>query len=388
LPVTLGTFHLAAPVGLLVNVLLVPYSALLLGAGFLLMACALLLPAVAFIPGAVFEWLLSFLNWMVTVSAATPLGHFYVVGPSWWWLAGWYALLAIGAGVIRLRLNDVRAWQALGVWTIVGLTGGLLPPARDGLTCTVLSVGHGGAILLELPGGRTLLYDVGVFGAPERAERVVQHALWDAGVSQLDGLVISHADSDHYNGAAGLLQTVPIASLLLSQSAVDIHQPGIAALCDDAAKSGSAIRLVWSGDRLRADSDVEIDVLHPPTGPGDSEDNANSIVMHVRYAGRSILLTGDLEGAGLARLLSSPSRSIDVLLSPHHGANAANPPALAQWCTPSVVIASTGDRDRAAALKPVYGPDCRVLSTANHGAISVHITPDGKLSVDGFVDEN
>jgi len=150
-----------------------------------------------------------------------------------------------------------------------------LGPARDGLTCTVLSVGHGGAIVLELPNGRTLLYDVGVFGAPERAERVVQQALWEAGVSRLDGLVISHADSDHYNGAAGLMRSVPVASLLLSQSAVGIGQPGIAAMCDDAARDGAVLRLVWSGDRLRVDPDVAIDVLHPPAGPGDVEDNAN-----------------------------------------------------------------------------------------------------------------
>jgi len=275
LPLTLGTFHLAAPVGLLVNVVLVPYSALLLGAGFLLMGCGLLLPEAAFIPGVACDVLLSVLHWMVTRSAATPLGHFYVVGPGDWWLAGWYGLLAVGAGVVRLPLRTTRAWQGLGLWTVVGLTGGLLGPARDGLTCTVLSVGHGGAIVLELPNGRTLLYDVGVFGAPERAERVVQQALWEAGVSRLDGLVISHADSDHYNGAAGLMRSVPVASLLLSQSAVGIGQPGIAAMCDDAARDGAVLRLVWSGDRLRVDPDVAIDVLHPPAGPGDVEDNAN-----------------------------------------------------------------------------------------------------------------
>lgn len=278
LPIMLGTFHLAAPIGLLVNVVLVPYSAVLLGAGFLLMGAALLLPEIAFIPASVFDRLLSLLNWLVSSSAATPLGHFYVVGPGTWWTFGWYALLAVAADVIRLSMATIRAWQALGLWTIVGLTAGLFGPSRDGLTCTVLSVGHGGAILIELPHGRTLLYDVGVFGAPERAERIVQQALWTAGVSHVDGLVISHADSDHYNGAPGLLHTIPVGSLLLSDSAVDVRQPGIAALCDAAAQAGAAIRLIGSGDRLRIDRDVEIDVLHPPPGNVEPEDNANRIV--------------------------------------------------------------------------------------------------------------
>jgi len=388
LPITLETFHLAAPIGLLVNVLLVPYSAVLLGAGFVLMACALLLPEAAFLPAAVFDASLSLLNWIVTVSSATPLGHFYVVGPGHWWLVGWYALLAVGAGVIRLPVKPLRAWQGLGAWTVIGLAVGLVGPSRDGLTCTMLSVGHGGAIVLEFPDGRTLLYDVGVFGAPERAEGVVQQALWTFGASQLDGLVISHADSDHYNGAAGLMQTIPLNTLLLSQSAVAADQPGILSVCEAAAKSGADIRLIGTGDLLKIDPAVEIEVLHPSPGPGVAEDNANSIVLRVTYAGRSLLLTGDIEGPGLAQLLSSPVEHVDVLQSPHHGANAANPTDLARWCTPTVVLISTGNRDRAAALTPVYGPDCRVLSTADKGALTVHINPHGELTSRAFLESH
>ena len=101
----------------------------------------------------------------------------------------------------------------------------------------MLSVGHGGAVLIECPGGRTLLYDVGAFGSPERAERVAQQALWDVGQSQVDGLIISHADSDHYNGASGLLRTTRVASLLLSRSALDFRQTGIAQLCDEIGRA-------------------------------------------------------------------------------------------------------------------------------------------------------
>lgn len=388
LPLTLYVFHLASPIGFLVNVVLVPYSALLLGAGFLLIGCGLLLPEVAAPAGWAFDGLLTGLSSMVDASAATPLGHFYVAGPTGWWLAGWYALLAVGAGIVHVSLPGRRAWQALGAWTVLGLALGLTGPERHGLICTVLSVGHGGAIVLELPGGRTLLYDCGVFGAPERAERSVQQALWNARVSQLDGLIVSHADSDHYNGAAGLMRATPVATLLLSQAALDFRQTGLAAVCDDAAACGVRIQLVMSGDRLHVDPHVEIEVLHPPAGRPDAEDNANSIVLRVRYAGRTLLLTGDLEGAGLQGLLAAPAQPVDVLLAPHHGAAAANPPALATWCRPQVVVASTGDRDRSAALQAVYGPLCRVLSTADAGAVQVHIAPDGTLSARGFFDES
>ena len=386
LPVTLHTFHLAAPIGFLINVALIPFAAALLASGFLTLACGLLLPELVAIPALLFNALLTLLSQIIFWSAATPLGHSYVAGPPLWWLGGWYALLAVATGVVRLPVPSLRVWQTLGVWTAIGLTAGLTPAARNGLTCTVLSVGHGGAVLLQLPGGRTLLYDVGAFGSPDRAERVVQHALWDAGISRIDGLIVSHADSDHYNGASGLLHATPVGTLLLHRSAVDFRQPGITALCEDASRNGARIDLIRKGDRLRVDSDVDIEVLHPPAGKGDTDDNANSIVLRVTYAGRSLLLTGDLEGAGLNALLHSPAETVDVLLSPHHGAPEANPPELSAWCRPEIVIVSTGDRERPDHLQAVYGNDCRVLSTANDGAVTVQISPEGELTVSGFLD--
>jgi competence protein ComEC len=156
-------------------------------------------------------------------------------------------------------------------------------------------------------------------------------------------------------------------------------------VCENASAAGSRVQLVHGGDRLRVEPGVEIEVLHPPAGRGDDDDNANSIVLRIQYAGRSLLLTGDVEGTGLDALLRLPEQPTDVLLAPHHGAKAANTPELAAWCRPQVVVLSTGDRDRGAALQRVYGENCRVLSTANAGAVRVQITADGHFTADGHL---
>ena len=51
----------------------------------------------------------------------------------------------------------------------------------------------------------------------------------------------------------------------------------------------------------------------------------------IEYAGRRLLLTGDLDGPGQAALLEQEPCHVDVLQSPHHGSRKANPPALADW---------------------------------------------------------
>ncbi|MGC4003592.1 MAG: hypothetical protein QM811_10865 [Pirellulales bacterium] len=51
--------------------------------------------------------------------------------------------------------------------------------------------------------------------------------------------------------------------------------------------------------------------------PGN--DNANSLTLEIERDDRRILLTGDLEGAGMRRVLSRPPRDELVLTAPHHG---------------------------------------------------------------------
>lgn len=120
-------------------------------------------------------------------------------------------------------------------------------------------------------------------------------------------------------------------------------------------------------------------ILHPqPDAPID-HDNANSLVLKIEYAGRTILLTGDLEGAGLDELLAQPAIPCDVLLAPHHGSRAANPRALDDWATPTFVVVSGGRAKSGEALEEIYGADTTVLATVTSGAVTFSITPQGEL---------
>jgi competence protein ComEC len=293
-------------------------------------------------------------------------------------------LLALASALIRLPIPHRCVWRALALWTACGLAWGLRPAERGDLKCTFLSVGHGCAVLLELPDGKTLLYDAGTLGSGQRAQRAVQEALWSAGRSRLDAVIISHADVDHFSGVAGLLATVPTGEVRFAQSFLDFEQSSVRSLCESSASARVPLRLLWQGDRLRVDPDVAIDVLHPRCGQGDSLDNANSIVLRIRHAGRTILLTGDLEDAGMQSLLSLPAEPVDVMLSPHHGSRDANPPELAAWARPKFVVASAGAPGVIHALTPIYEPYGVVLCTAESGAVAVSIQPDGEMTITEF----
>jgi competence protein ComEC len=372
-------FHIVSPVGVLINVIMAPLALVVLWCGYIHLALGLLVPAASWIAAAPFEWGLGGLLGLVEWAAHVRLSHFYVPGPPEWWLAGYYLLLFALAFLRPVRRWGSRGWCVLILWIIAGLGWGLRSADGESLRCTFLSVGHGGAILIECPNGGTLLYDAGSMQDGRIAERAVQQTLWERRRRCLDALMVSHADSDHFNGAAELMQSLPVGALLVSQQFLDFKQPAVAALCDSTAAAGVPIRLVRDGDRLRLDDRVAMRVLHPSFGRPHSDDNANSIVLAIEFAGRRILLTGDLDGHGQATLLGMPPLGVDVLLAPHHGSRRANPPALADWARPREVIVSADARVDFKSLRAAYEPETRITSTNDAGAVTFEIKPDGTI---------
>ena len=65
------------------------------------------------------------------------------------------------------------------------------------------------------------------------------------------------------------------------------------------------MRVARTGDRFSA-GEVELEVLHPPANGPAGRENVRSLVLLVRHRGHTILLTGDLEGAGVDAVIARP----------------------------------------------------------------------------------
>jgi competence protein ComEC len=106
------------------------------------------------------------------------------------------------------------------------------------------------------------------------------------------------------------------------------------------------------------------------------------MVLHIKHAGHSILLTGDLEDAGLERVLSLPQMNVEVFMAPHHGSLAANTAALARWANPKFVV-SCQRKPKGPQIEPYTMRGAHFLGTWPHGAITIRSRP-GKLIVETF----
>ncbi len=253
-----------------------------------------------------------------------------------------------------------------------------------GLRCTFLSVGHGEAVVLELPDGRTLLYDAGRMAAPTACCRSVSGYLWSRGLTHIDAVVLSHADTDHYNALPELLERFSVGAVYVSPVMFEEKNGAIRYLKQSIEQAHVPIRVIASGDRLSGGPGCWLEVLHPPPGGLVATSNANSIVLSIEYAGRRILLPADLQSPGLDDVLVEQPLHCDVLLVPHHGSKSSKPVELAAWSTPSYAVLSADHRYDTSSVEAIYARRGRVLHTADTGAVTARIDEKG-LRVETFV---
>jgi competence protein ComEC len=111
-----------------------------------------------------------------------------------------------------------------------------------------------------------------------------------------------------------------------------------------------------------------LEFLHPRHQFVATTQNEASVVVLLRSPAGSVLLTGDLEGAGQSSMLRlQPIPNVTVLQAPHHGGAAANNSAFLAWTRPWLIVAQQDGRRATAS-----GPNgTGWWNTHTHGAITV-----------------
>ena len=213
--------------------------------------------------------------------------------PAWLSAAG---LGVLGLWIVAAPLNIRRRWAAgaaVGFALLAAWNLGPRGPA-DSLELHVLSVGDGTACVLQMPGGKTFMYDLGTRPPYDIQRWTVGPFLAHKRLRAIDTLVLSHPQLDHFSGVPDLLEEVHVKELV---TASHFRMPGRTAgpagrLIDYLASRSIPWRTIHAGERLHDEYGARIEVLWPPrpelltiVGANDS-----SLVLRITYAGTRILL--------------------------------------------------------------------------------------------------
>lgn len=271
----------------------------------------------------VIAWPIRFVLWVSKLLASLPLAAVYTKSPYIVaWLVFVYVLLAV------FLLSDKRKPFMLGCCAAIGICVALLvswlEPLSDDLRVTVLDVGQGQSILLQTE-GKTFLVDCGG-ESDERTADTVAETLLSQGISRLDGVIITHCDTDHVGGLESLLTRVDADIILYP-------------ITDQLTLEGENLYAVSEDLELAAGA-AKITVFAPIYA---SDSNENSLCVLFNAEDCDILITGDRGSLGESVLLSGHDLpDVELLIAGHHGSKYSTTEALLDAVRPEIIFVSAG----------------------------------------------
>ena len=266
-------------------------------------------------------------------------------------------------------------WAGALLWLPLVLNSPAAPAGGE-FRVTALDVGQGMALLIETAQHR-LLYDTGpAYGlTADAGSRVIYPFLKMRGINRLDGLMISHNDSDHSGGAVSLLRQIPVGwvSSSLKPETLPVQ---VAVQNSQHGRCLAGQRWTWDG--------VEFDVLHPAAAVYDStkwKPNARSCTLKISNGKHAMLLAGDIEAVQEDELVNSiPDRlAADILVAPHHGSGTSSTEPFLKAVQPRLALFLLGYHNRyhhpkAQIWQRYAALGIKRLRTDQTGAITLHIS--------------
>ncbi|MDR3199376.1 MAG: ComEC/Rec2 family competence protein [Planctomycetaceae bacterium] len=402
MPLILDRFHLFTPVAVLVNPLLwIPLTASMIG-GF----CTMIFGNVPIL-GDCFGCLtdFSFRGLFGMIAFFQHLGgHYWVPGPPVWWnLVYCFAFISLTFLPVR-RLPPRVLAIPLFIWIAIGFSYGYLRDLNrywnDRLTLSVFSVGHGNCVLVTTPQKKTFVFDAGCISSPQRAADVISRAIWRLGKIKIDAVIVSHPDSDHYNGVTILADRFYIGTVFVSpymfeplkilQKEIDDRKITFDQLAEDEFKEQQLLMMfrkklatkkiptveIGDGNSLMEQGLPNSIFLHPPiTGFVERDNtNASSLVFRFEHRGMGVLLSGDLDGRFPPPFLKRQPIPCEIVMVPHHGGRSKHTEPLLKWATPKLLLFSAGRFTHNDAVLESYRQRHFIVhSTFEEGCIEISI---------------
>ena len=367
-------FKRIAIVSPLTNVLVLWAVTVLMVAALIIGTLAIWIPSVMVYPGLVFGLLGHYIRTVTMEVGSWPLASLSVRFPAF--------LVWLGAVYLQIPgwICSKCRWKQLGLslLCLAALLGGAVAvngaPARRGdLTVAALDVGQGASTLF-LSGRSAVLVDCGGDGQDSAGDTAADH-LAAMGRTELDLLVLTHMDDDHFNGVAQLLYRLDVKRI----AAPDVER--VEELRELALREGAELILITEEQKISFGR-AEL-TLYPPLGQGTS--NEEGLFALCSSGEFDALITGDADDFVeqlLVKYYDLPD--IELLMAGHHGSKYSTSEELLEALRPELAVISVGYNSYGhpgeETLARLEASGAKIYRTDEKGTVTIGVK-DGRITV-------
>jgi len=376
-------FYTINPLTSLWTVVAFPLVALILTIGYLKIILSFLLPTAAWMLGAIVTGLSDALIRIVKLIAHLDISQILIGRVSLAPVILYYCLVLFAAFFYFRRPLIKKAICTTMALTIIFFLGATKwqRTHRDNLVITCLDVGHGQAILAQLPGQDNVLFDAGSLHKSDIGRRIVATFLHYKGINKVDAIIISHNDVDHINGIPEIVEHCKVGAVYANKAFLSVtdqwgtakflnrwlseKELGIQPVANNLNVGGKAkMKMLWPTEQIFQDKTLG--------------DNDKSVVSLIEFGDRKILLCSDIEKFAQRKFLELfPDLKVDVVVVPHHGSAKTLEPSFLKNLEADISICSCGRTQYEKLQANKQKNETKSFYTARDGAITVCINKDG-----------
>lgn len=306
-PIIINSFYYISIIGVVANIIIIPIGSIAVIAVFLsaVLGSTLGIP-VAFVADKIILLMKILMKWFTEISfAAVNVKALPAI-----LVALWFITIFIMSGLFLGSKKIKRIISVILIVIMIGIMVFVPMKEKQELEIYFFDVGQGDASFIKTPSGKCYLVDTGREYEYDEIERFLASQGY-----KLDGLFLTHSDTDHNGGYEELKRDGYVET---------IYIPKVDLLNYDFGEEERIVELS-KGMAVELDDKIVFNVLYPTADLSTDESNELSLCMMLEYGEYRVLFTGDIDKE-IETILLPELEDADVLKVSHHGSKNGSTP--------------------------------------------------------------
>lgn len=385
-PIQMYYFNSFSLYSIFANIVSLPFVTVISFGGFVSSVLALIQPISDFVC-MVFDFVLNpVLTGLVVVSdyfSTLPHSLVQIPQPSIFQIFLYYTIVLSVTLMLKFGQNKKAVIATVGLFFVLVIS--CFPYNSKNLETIIFDVQNADAFLIKTPENKYFLIDSGKSGYKDgktQAKMIILEYLKDKGIKNIEGLVITHFDSDHAGGAVDLISNLDIKNVYVNS--LD-DKSNLAQKIYACVKQKKNTHILCTNNNETIYSEGNLTIKDFVAGVGvkgsDEFDNENSIITLVSDKNFDELFMGDAGIAAFEQIKKHLPKKVEVLKVGHHGAKDVINKSFLDRINPEVAVISTGlnnyGHPNGVTLDILQSHKVKILRTDRQNSIKITENNDG-----------